>query len=129
MNAPPEARRIFAVALKDFQALQAMGDSVSFADEIVGFHAQQAIEKALKAWISALGGEYPRTHDLGRLIQALESLAAGVGPFRDLAAYSSFGVQFCYESFGDLDEEPLDRTRVVQDVAALFQKVEAALQP
>jgi HEPN domain-containing protein len=120
MNAPPEASRLLAVARKDFQALQAMGDSTSFADEIVGFHAQQAIEKALKAWISALGGEYPRTHDLGRLMQTLESLDAGVGPFRDLAAYSSFSVQFRYEAFGDLDEEPLDRVKVVREVTALF---------
>jgi HEPN domain-containing protein len=128
MNAPPEARRIFAMARKDFQALQAMGDSTSFADEIVGFHAQQAIEKALKAWISALGAEYPRTHDLGRLPHALEALDAGVGPFRGLAACSSFSVQFRYEAFGDLDEEPVDRARAVQEVATLLHRVEAVLQ-
>jgi HEPN domain-containing protein len=128
MNAPPEARRIFAMACKDFLALQAMEDATAFADEIVGFHAQQAIEKALKTWISAPGGEYPRTHDLGRLMQALESLDAGIEPFRDLAAYSSFSVQFRYEAFGDLNEEPLDRARVVNDVFALFQRVEAVLQ-
>lgn len=129
MNAPPEALRIFAMARKDFQALQAMEDATAFADEIVGFHAQQAIEKALKAWISALGGEYPRTHDLGRMLHALEALDADARHFRDLASYSSFGVQFRYETFGDLDEEPLNRIKVVQDVAALFQKVEALLQP
>jgi HEPN domain-containing protein len=30
-----------------------MADSPLFADEIFGFHTQQAVEKALKAWLSA----------------------------------------------------------------------------
>jgi HEPN domain-containing protein len=34
---------------KDLSALCAMSDSEAFADEISGFHAQQAAEKALKA--------------------------------------------------------------------------------
>ena len=29
-----------------------MGDVIVFADEIFGFHAQQAIEKSLKAWLA-----------------------------------------------------------------------------
>ena len=129
MNALPDARRIFAMARKDWQALQAMQDADSFADEIVGFHAQQALEKSLKAWISALDGEYPHTHDLGRLLLVLGSLGARVESFRGLAAYSSFGVQFRYEAFEDLGEDPLDRAKVVQDVEALIQRVEALLRP
>lgn len=127
MSAPPEARRIFAMARKDWQALQGMVDATVFADEIVGFHAQQAIEKALKAWISALGAEHPHTHDLGRLLLALESLGVDVTPFSSLVAYSAFGVQFRYEAFDDEDEDPLDRPKVVQEVGSLIRAVEARL--
>ncbi len=35
--------------------------------EDIGFHAQQAIENALKAWISALDAEYRNIHDLAKL--------------------------------------------------------------
>ena len=35
--------------------------------EDIGFHAQQAIENALKAWISALDDEYRNIHDLADL--------------------------------------------------------------
>ena len=35
--------------------------------EDVGFHAQQAVENALKGWISALDDEYKNIHDLGEL--------------------------------------------------------------
>lgn len=127
MNAPPEARRIFAMAMKDWQALQGMMESPLFADEIVGFHAQQAIEKALKAWLSALGSEYPHTHDLGRLLLALEEGGAEVTAFRSLAAYSAFGVQFRYEAFEEDTEERLDRLKVIQEVGSLIRAVEAHL--
>ncbi|NEQ31824.1 MAG: HEPN domain-containing protein [Leptolyngbya sp. SIO4C5] len=50
------------------QALEGMQDKTVFADEIFGFHVQQAIEKCLKAWIAALGEVYPYTHDLGVLL-------------------------------------------------------------
>ncbi|NIR50348.1 HEPN domain-containing protein [candidate division KSB1 bacterium] len=37
--------------------------SKMFDDEIFGFHAQQAVEKVVKAWPNLLGIVYPRTHD------------------------------------------------------------------
>ena len=41
-----EARQLLAAANKDLRALQGMIDASIFADEIFGFHAQQAVEKA-----------------------------------------------------------------------------------
>jgi HEPN domain-containing protein len=35
----------------------------------VGFHAQQAVEKALKAAIASHDSDFPFTHDIGLLIQ------------------------------------------------------------
>jgi HEPN domain-containing protein len=35
----------------------------------VGFHAQQAVEKALKAAIASRDQDFPFTHDIGLLIQ------------------------------------------------------------
>ncbi len=49
-----EARRLLDVARKDLNALPGMMDVETFADEIFGFHAQQATEKALKAWLTFL---------------------------------------------------------------------------
>ena len=60
---------------KDFSALTGMLDSALFADEIFGFHVQQAIEKGLKAWLCACGADYPPTHDLARLLTLLEKPA------------------------------------------------------
>jgi len=48
---------------------------VAFADEIFGFHAQQAVEKGLKAWICLHGIEYPFTvlQDLSKPIQGFSA--------------------------------------------------------
>jgi len=40
-------------------------------DEIIGFHAQQAVEKALKAWLVHLGIDFPKVHSLGALMDLL----------------------------------------------------------
>jgi hypothetical protein len=59
MSELKHARELLALAAKDLQALTGMGDLETFADEIFGFHAQQAVEKTLKAWIAASGERYP----------------------------------------------------------------------
>jgi len=54
------ARTLLAIAEKDLQALR-LTKGTEIADSIFGFHAQQAVEKALKAWIAFAGIEYPTT--------------------------------------------------------------------
>lgn len=41
--------------------------------DIAAYHIQQAVEKALKYWLSTIGIEYPRTHDINALIALLET--------------------------------------------------------
>jgi HEPN domain-containing protein len=45
---------------------------------IVGFHCQQAVEKALKAVLAVRGLEFPYTHNLGLLIQFCEDAGAAL---------------------------------------------------
>jgi HEPN domain-containing protein len=68
MNGIEEARSLLRMAHKDFLALQGMMDGSVFADEIFGFHAQQAMEKSLKAWLACAGRQFPLTHELTRLL-------------------------------------------------------------
>jgi len=53
------AKMILVAARRDLLALSGMADQQQFADEIFGFHAQQVVEKALKAWLSLRSLEYP----------------------------------------------------------------------
>lgn len=49
MSDREHAEEILEAARRDLRALRAMTDVEAFPDEIFGFHAQQAVEKALKA--------------------------------------------------------------------------------
>jgi HEPN domain-containing protein len=69
MNENEPAARLLTLARRDLRAAEILGGQPDVGDGIVGFHAQQATEKALKAWLTILGIPYPRTHDLS-LLQA-----------------------------------------------------------
>jgi HEPN domain-containing protein len=64
--------------------------------DAVCFHAQQAVEKYLKAILQQRGISFPRTHDLVILLQLLEGRQRE-SPFRDDAELlTTYAVEFRY---------------------------------
>ena len=99
---------MFTLARHDFVALGAMRDPTTFAEEIFGFHAQQAVEKALKAWLIFAGADYPKTHDLRLLLDLLDRAQQDVSAFRHLMSLTAYGVQFRYSIYEEMNQA-LDR--------------------
>lgn len=58
-------------AQEDEALLAEIFSSPRVSDEIFGFHCQQAAEKLLKALLSELAVEFPRTHNLRLLMDML----------------------------------------------------------
>jgi HEPN domain-containing protein len=58
------ARELLGLA-DDLTAARTLVDVPAVSDAIVGFHAQQATEKALKAALAAAGGDF-RSHTTSR---------------------------------------------------------------
>jgi len=58
------AQQFFRKAVEDREAMEILIASDRAADAVVGFHAQQAVEKFAKAVLVARDIEVPRTHDL-----------------------------------------------------------------
>jgi HEPN domain-containing protein len=82
-------------------------------DEAVGFHAQQAVEKWLKAVMALHCLEEARIHDLGRLLEILGSAGLDTPPCADrLDDLSIYAVPLRYADL--LDAEPLDREGTVK---------------
>ncbi len=123
-----EAEAMLRMAEMDFRALTGMENGAVFADEIFGFHVQQAIEKGLKAWLCALVGQYPLTHDLNRLLKLLENRDCDMDKYYPLTQYSIFSVQARYEEGLLSIEEPLDRPALIAEVQNLLEHVHKTIQ-
>jgi len=82
-------------------------------DESVGFHAQQAIEKWIKAVMASHDLLQVRTHDLGELLDVVEGAGIEAPPGSDwLNDLSIYAVPMRYDD--RLDLEPPDRDAVVR---------------
>ena len=121
-----EARSLLLAARKDWRALGGMGDETIFAEEIFGFHAQQAVEKTLKAWLALHGVEYPRTHDISLLLSVLHVQGQDVSDCYDLLEFNPYAVQFRYAAFDEIGT-PLPRVKVIERVGTLLCRVEGLL--
>jgi len=70
------AEQLLRRAVDDEAAARAMLPLETVTDAIVGFHAQQAVEKSLKAVLAARNVEFPFIHDIEGLADLCET--AGV---------------------------------------------------
>ena len=122
MNDLSEARSLLNAANRDLRALSAMVNSQVVADEIFGFHVQQAAEKSLMAWISALGETFPFTHVLAALLRIIEGKGYDVSRFLQVAAFNDFAVRLRYAEL-DSDVEPLEREESIAMVQVIYQHV------
>ncbi len=127
MNVNSEASALLTMAGKDIDLLRYIISSNIVADEIFGFHAQQAVEKSLKAWIIGAGGTIDRTHDVRRLLLVLHDMELDVDCYRELIFLNSFAVQFRYEAMEE-EDVPLDRTDTLNKVENLHEYVKGLLE-
>jgi len=65
------ARAYLKLADRDIKALDLLIGSQEIDDETVGFHAQQAVEKCLKAVLALSAIPFRKTHDLQELMDLL----------------------------------------------------------
>jgi HEPN domain-containing protein len=129
MSDREHAISLLEMARADLNALRGMSSPALssgenfFADEVFGFHAQQAAEKCLKAWIANSGNRYPHTHDLMALVEALDKAGEDTSTLDSLADLSPFAVQYRYETLGS-DEDEIDRSAMLTEIQALFDRVQ-----
>lgn len=83
MNSRDAASDLLALAREDLSSARALYAAEGISERPVGFHAQQAVEKALKAVLALHDAEFPFTHDIAVLIELSED--AGFEIPRDLA--------------------------------------------
>jgi len=94
------------------------GEDILAAGHVVDsvcFHAQQAVEKSLKALLALSETEYPRTHDLRKLLDLVVPLFGPVGPAEEeVIQLSVFAVDIRYD---DTDEPDADTAAALLELA------------
>jgi hypothetical protein len=66
------------LATGDLYACRKLADDAEVDDHIIGFHAQQAVEKALKVALVLADSELPHTHDLELLVEQVKGTGTTV---------------------------------------------------
>jgi HEPN domain-containing protein len=126
MTASDQALLLIRKAGQDQAVLERLINDPGINDDTLGFHAQQAAEKLLKALLALGGHPYPRSHNIGLLIDLLAEV--GVTLPEELLAVETltpFATTFRYD---DLPlEETLDRQAWPPLIAALHDHVQAAI--
>ena len=92
------------------------------------FHAQQAVEKALKGLLAFLSEEeIPRTHDLNLLVRLVAERGGGVVPTTGLQELQSYAVMARYP--GPYEPSPEDAEQALVCASALVSFVRSAVVP
>lgn len=122
---PPEevkcelVRQWLGKAEEDLQVIAFMMDNHAPFYTVVAFHAQQAVEKYLKAWLTSIGIEFTKTHNISHLLsfvsQSVPELAARM---ESAGILSRYAVEYRYPA--DLpeigEEEAREAWAIVQSV-------------
>ena len=118
------ARLMLRSAEQDLRSLEIL--AAEGPEEGFGFHVQQALEKAFKAWLALLGELYPLTHDLKTLLDRLAARGVDVQPWRETERYTPYAVQFRYTGV-DPETEAVNRDKAAASVRTLLAEVERRL--
>jgi HEPN domain-containing protein len=92
--------------------------------ESLCFHAQQAVEKALKAVLIHFGTPIPRVHNIARLVDLLPESVERVLVLTEAAALTDYAVASRYPSDDEIDEgEHAQSVRIAAAVVAWAEDV------
>lgn len=98
-------------AREDADAVEKLASDRGIADSVVGFHAQQAAEKAIKAVLVSHGDEFPWTHDLWHLMERLKGISTPLpDSLSEVRTLAPWAVEFRY---GETLDDQLDREQAL----------------
>lgn len=110
MNPHDLAILFLSKASQDELILDKLLDDYDVADEVWGFHAQQAAEKLLKSLLSSHSIRFRKTHDVTELIDILIDQGFSLpDSLTEIRVLTPFAVEYCYDDICFEDEDSLDR--------------------
>lgn len=124
-NGDDLAQTLLAKAAGDEIVLSKLIRDAETPDEVLGFHAQQAVEKLLKAVLATRRVDHPRTHDIDRLLEIVAEAGIELPQNAEtLDALTPWAAAFRYE---DASAERLDRSKALDAVTQVRTWAESQL--
>lgn len=129
MAASDEARRLLAKAAEDEYVLDCLVGDASAPDSMVGFHAQQAAEKLLKAALFISGVTPLRTHNLAELVDLARAHGVELPEeSEELRWLTPYAVLYRYDGEPGEAEDALARQEAREHIRLLRACVEQLLR-
>jgi HEPN domain-containing protein len=111
-------------AQNDWSTVRILMDREAYLNDIVCFHCQQYVEKLLKGFLTACEIEFPKTHDLRRLIQLSPKMPQLSVLYEKADELTLYGVQSRYpDPFSSISKEQ------VEEAAAAARAFADILEP
>lgn len=124
-NGDDLAQTLLAKAAGDEIVLSKLIRDAETPDEVLGFHAQQAVEKLLKGVLATRRVDHPRTHDIDRLLEIVAEAGIELPQNAEtLDALTPWAAAFRYE---DASAERLDRSKALDAVTQVRAWAESQL--
>lgn len=106
------AHIMLSLADQDALAYRRLYQDAEIRDALLGFHAQQCVEKALKAVLSYAGVSFRRTHDIAELLDLLTDAGLPAPPHAQiLDELTPYAVEMRY---GLVEPGGLDRVATLK---------------
>lgn len=122
--------QFYTKAMQDEAVVKRIIEDENIADELIGFHCQQAVEKLLKAVLSDAGIKFRFTHDIGELIDLLEDNGIILPEeLTDLDILTPFAVAFRYDFLPPEPIIPYERREIFELVKELRKWAEEKIKP
>jgi hypothetical protein len=129
MKIPLIASLYIRKAQQDLMVLGKWRQDPDIAEEIIGFHAQQAAEKMLKSILAYYRFEIPRTHRLADLLDLImEKRIDFPVKFEELRFLTPFAVEYRYDFIGE-SSAPLEIENTLILLNELHQWIFQEFQP
>lgn len=121
------ALKLLRSAQDDQAATVALLDVSSVSDALAGFHAQQAVEKALKAVLALNGVAFPFSHDLRLLVGLCEAAKIQLpAELDDVDRLTPYAARLRY---GDEGSGSIDRATGMRWAAAAVAWAQGLIEP
>lgn len=125
MKKPIDRAHLFLnKAQQDAVLVEKIIDDSDIAIETLGFHIEQAFEKALKALLSAHGIPFRRTHDIRELLDLLDDNDLSLPMyFGDLDEWTPFAVEYRYEEM-EIESMSFNKSEVLTNLHDVLEWVQ-----